>query len=83
MKKTSEKGILASITAERVGMEVLKAFAAPVPSRFLKLLFSTDSLNPWLEEIVNFPQIPADTKPYHNGSLLEHTYNVMDELAGG
>ncbi|WP_027359638.1 HD domain-containing protein [Desulforegula conservatrix] len=82
MKKTSEKGILSSITAERVGMEVLKAFAAPVPSRFLKLLFSTDSLNPWLEEIVNFPQIPAGPKPYHNGSLLEHTYNVMDRLAG-
>lgn len=82
MKKTSEEGILATITAERVGMEVLKAFAAPAPSRFLKLLFATDSLNPWLEEIVNFPQIPAGPKPYHNGSLLEHTYDVMDRLAG-
>jgi len=82
MKKTAEKDLLSEITAERVGMEILKAFTAPLPSRFLKLLFETNSINPWLKEIINFPEIPAGPKPYHNGSLLDHTCDVMDRLAG-
>lgn len=82
MKKTAENDLLSEITAERVGMEILKAFAAPLPSRFLKLLFETSSINPWIKEIINFPKIPAGPKPYHNSSLLDHTCEVMDRLAG-
>lgn len=82
MKKVGSSGKLKELTPERIGMEVLKAFASPIPSRFLKLLFQTNCLEPWLEELIRFPIIPAGPKPFHTGSLFDHTCEVMDKLAG-
>jgi tRNA nucleotidyltransferase (CCA-adding enzyme) len=82
MKNVSEKGLLDSISPERVGMEVMKAFAAPVPSRFLDLLVKTGCIKPWLRELENFHEIPAGPAPHHDNSLFDHTCEVMDRLAG-
>lgn len=82
MKEVGACGKLTDLAPERVGREVLKAFGAPAPSRFLKLLLWADCLGSWLEEVTKFPFIPAGPKPFHNGSLFDHICDVMDKLAG-
>lgn len=82
MKIIGACGKLTDLAPERVGREVLKAFASPVPSRFLKLLLLADCLEPWLEEVKKFTFIPAGPKPFHHGSLFDHICDVMDKLAG-
>lgn len=82
MIKTAEKDLLKDLTPERIGNEVLKAFASPKPSVFLTLLRDTNCLTPWLKELTIFDEIPAGPKPFHSSSLLGHTCEVMDKLAG-
>lgn len=82
MRDISKKGMLDSISPERVGMEVIKAFSTPVPSRFLRLLVYAECITPWLGELETFHDIPAGPAPHHDNSLFDHTCDVMDRLAG-
>ena len=70
------------IARERVGRELMKAFAAPKPSRFLTVLHESDCLRPWFQEFVPAAEIPAGPSPWHDNSVLEHTMEVMDRCAG-
>lgn len=82
MSKVGQGNLLASIAGERVGKETLSALQGVKPGNFLKLLFDTGCLTPWLSEFEASPQIPAGPKPYHIESLFEHTVEVMNRLAG-
>ncbi|MBW2220534.1 MAG: hypothetical protein JRF40_13775 [Deltaproteobacteria bacterium] len=82
MTQVSGKGLLTQISAERVGSEVIKACAASSPGRFLRLLSETDAFDPWFHEFAGAEKISAGPSPYHEESLLEHTAQVMDKLAG-
>ena len=73
---------LASLPRERVGREVMKAFAAPKPSRFFSVLHEAGCLLPWFEELAPAADIPAGPLPWHDNSVLEHTFEVMDRCAG-
>jgi tRNA nucleotidyltransferase (CCA-adding enzyme) len=67
---------------ERVGRELMKAFSAPRPSRFLTVLHEADCLSPWFQEFSPAAEIPAGPSPWHDNSVLEHTMEVMDRCAG-
>jgi tRNA nucleotidyltransferase (CCA-adding enzyme) len=82
MRKAAASKLLASLPAERVGRETLKALAAPLPSRFLLVLTKAACLHPWFAECAGMDAMPAGPPPLHKGSLLEHTCQVMDSLAG-
>ncbi|WP_458399719.1 HD domain-containing protein [Mailhella sp.] len=75
-------GSLAELPRERVGREVMKAFAAPKPSRFFSVLHEAGCLDPWFGELVPAADIPAGPLPWHDNSVLEHTFEVMDRCAG-
>jgi tRNA nucleotidyltransferase (CCA-adding enzyme) len=75
-------GLLGTVSAERVGQETLKALAGPRPGTYLRFLADRDLMQPWFCELAAFGQIPAGPAPYHNESVLEHTMQVMDRLAG-
>jgi tRNA nucleotidyltransferase (CCA-adding enzyme) len=82
MTQVSGEGLLDDISAERVGNEVIKACSAPSPGRFLLLLSETGALTPWFHEFRGTEKMPAGPAPYHKESVLEHTAEVMDRLAG-
>lgn len=81
-RKLAAEGLISTPAAERVGHEVLKACAAPRPSRFLNRLADWNALVPWLTELQEARSIPAGPAPYHNESLFLHTVRVMDALRG-
>jgi tRNA nucleotidyltransferase (CCA-adding enzyme) len=82
MRRAAEQGLLEGLQRERLAEECLKAFAAPLPGRFLELLEAGGCLRPWFEELSKGGDIPAGPVPYHHGSVLEHLREVMDRLAG-
>lgn len=82
MRAVAESGALAQPAAERMGAEVRKALAAPRPSRFLELLHRAGCLSPWLQELAGADEIPGGPPQYHDKSVLGHTCEVMDKLAG-
>ena len=82
MRETAANRLLASLPAERVGRETLKALATPRPSRFLQILTVAECLYPWFAECTGMDVISAGPAPFHSGSVLEHTCRVMDALAG-
>ncbi|MDY7001149.1 MAG: HD domain-containing protein, partial [Thermodesulfobacteriota bacterium] len=82
MRQTAHAGLLEKIAPERVGVETRRALAGPLPGRFLWLLSEARCLEPWFMEFVQAGQIPAGPAPYHTESLLAHTIQVMDRLAG-
>ena len=73
---------LSVLPRERVGREVMRAFAAPKPSRFFSVLQEGGCLLPWFEELKSAAEIPAGPLPWHDNSVLEHTFEVMDRCAG-
>ena len=73
---------LAGLPRERVGREVMRAFAAPKPSRFFSTLQQAGCLRPWFGELEPAADIPAGPLPWHDNSVLEHTFEVMDRCAG-
>lgn len=73
---------LAALPPERVGRELLRALACPVPSRFFVVLKEAGCLMPWFPELLPAADIPAGPSPWHNNSVLEHTLQVMDRCAG-
>jgi len=82
MRETARRGLLDSIAADRVGVEVRKAMAAAAPGNFLRLLARADCLSPWFEEFRTASAIPAGPLPYHDTDVIEHTARVMDALTG-
>lgn len=73
---------LASIPAERVGRELCKAFAAPAPARFFRILAQGNALMPWFQEMEKARHIPAGPARWHDSSVLEHSLKLMDALTG-
>jgi tRNA nucleotidyltransferase (CCA-adding enzyme) len=82
MRRLAASGSLGEPYAERVGQEVLKACAGPRPGEFLRLLDQGRCLAPWFAELAQASAIPAGPRQYHDASVLEHTAQVMDRLAG-
>ncbi|MGE4555193.1 MAG: HD domain-containing protein [Desulfovibrionaceae bacterium] len=82
MRREAALGELEGIDAERVGVELRKALQGLRPGVFLRLLSETGCLRPWFEELASAGDIPAGPLPYHDESVLEHTAQVMDRLAG-
>lgn len=78
----SRQGLLADISAERVGNEVRKACGAVSPSRFFQLLAETGTLAPWLQEMEAAKCVPAGPKPFHSGTVFDHTLTVMEQMRG-
>ena len=82
MRQTAASGSLGEPFAERVGQEALKACAGARPGEFLRLLDQGRCLAPWFAELAGASAIPAGPPKYHDASVLEHTAQVMDRLAG-
>ena len=82
MRKTAEQKLLDKLPAERVGREMLKAFEAPQPSRFIYTLAKAGCLLPWFAECEDMDDIPAGPAQFHRGSVLQHTCRIMDSVQG-
>lgn len=76
------KGRPQDLSAERVGAELLRALAGERPGRFLAALHEAGCLAPWFAPLDRAASIPAGPPQHHLGSVLEHTVEVMDRLAG-
>jgi len=82
MRAAAAAGLLDHLAGERVGMEARKALRAPAPGRFLRLLAEADCLASWFAELARAADVPAGPAPHHEESVLEHTTQVLDRLAG-
>ncbi|MEF3695849.1 HD domain-containing protein [Desulfolutivibrio sp.] len=82
MAETARMRAFSELSPERAGGEVQKALAAPRPGRFLALLNTAKSLDPWFRELRQADGVPAGPLPWHDKSVLGHTIQVMDRLAG-
>lgn len=82
MRQAADLGTLGTPFAERVGQETLKSCASARPGEFLRLLDQGRCLAPWFSELASASDIPAGPPKFHDSSLLEHTAQVMDKLAG-
>ena len=82
MRMVAKKGLLSTVSPDRVGQEVNKALNAPMPGNFLRLLSETNCLSPWFNEFVHADEISAGPVPYHDTHVLEHTCRTMDSLTG-
>lgn len=84
MRHIANAGLLNNLDAERVGAELLKALATPMPGRFLEVLDRGDCLAPWFSPLEKGATIPAGPPQYHGAtSVLQHTCNVMNAIAAG
>ncbi|MDR2726640.1 MAG: polynucleotide adenylyltransferase, partial [Deltaproteobacteria bacterium] len=72
----------ARLPAERVCRELFKALHTPKPGRFLEVLQICAALSPWFAELEGADAIPAGPLAYHRHSVLGHTVEVMNRLAG-
>lgn len=82
MKKLADSDALVALSPIRVGNEVLKALAAPRPSRFFEVLRDGGCLSHWLPELAAGVDIPAGPAQYHSRDVFGHTMEVADKLAG-
>lgn len=82
MRELAAAEALVSLPAERVCREVLRAMEAPRPSRFLAVLEQGRCLKPWLAELEGGGSMTAESTPWHANSVLKHTGEVMDRVAG-
>lgn len=82
MEDAARTGLLANLSAERVGRELLKALAGQQPSRFTALLARTGCLEPWFAELARCRDVPAGPPPAHDSDVFGHTLAVLDRLAG-
>ena len=82
MEAVARAGLLADLSAERVGRELLKALAGPQPASFPALLAETGCLEPWFAELAHCQGVPAGPEPAHSTDVFEHTLAVLGRLAG-
>jgi tRNA nucleotidyltransferase (CCA-adding enzyme) len=72
----------ASLAPERVGRELRRALAGERPGRFLRFLHDSNQLAPWFEEFSKADAVPAGPPRFHKHSVLGHTEEIMNKLAG-
>lgn len=82
MKEIASNDLLESIAPDRVGQEARKSLKTPMPGNFIRLLNQTGCLTPWFYELYQTDTIPAGPPQYHEHSILEHTCQIMDAVAG-
>lgn len=82
MRSTASREILNDISPERIGDETRRALAGTLPGEFLRTLATGRALAPWFSELRDADDIPAGPAGYHDKSVLGHTAEVMDRLAG-
>ncbi|WP_462323886.1 HD domain-containing protein [Desulfoplanes sp.] len=82
MHRVVAAGGTGTLPAERVGKELLAGLACPVPAMFLRMCQKVGALSVWFEELERGVTIPAGPRPFHDGSVFEHSCQVMDRLAG-
>ena len=81
MRSAARRGLLAGIAAEQAGRECIKACSAAMPGNFLKALAAASCLHPWFAEFASGRSKAAGPPRFHNGTVLEHTVDVMDQVA--
>ncbi|BBD07823.1 Polynucleotide adenylyltransferase region [Desulfovibrio ferrophilus] len=82
MSSCTAQGLTKDLAPERIGREIRKTLLSQKPGNMIRLLAETGSLNPWFTELTGAVDIPAGPVPHHNESLLEHTAQLMDQVAG-
>jgi tRNA nucleotidyltransferase (CCA-adding enzyme) len=82
MRQVAAMGLCDQLPGERVGTELMKSLAGPVPSRFVTICHQTRAWGKWFKELALAAEVPAGPLPYHDESVLEHLCAVMDRLAG-
>ncbi|WP_034642714.1 HD domain-containing protein [Desulfovibrio inopinatus] len=82
MHAAAQAHLLSTVASERVCAETRKALVTARPDRFFQLLADTACLSPWFAELVRSDTIPAGPPQYHDGSVFQHTLEVMRRLAG-
>ncbi|MBQ7617340.1 MAG: HD domain-containing protein [Desulfovibrio sp.] len=80
--KKLPKAKLAQLAPERVGNELRKAMLSPRPDLFFSFLAETDCLKPWFAELELAGTITAGPPPWHHESVLEHSLELMRQVAG-
>lgn len=78
LKEVARSGVLADLTPERVGAELLKALGTDKPGRFFEVLEAGDCLDPWFSELSRMSSIPAGPVPYHSGDCLAHVVSTVN-----
>lgn len=82
MQQASRENRLYALSAERIAAEVSKMLSAQRPGNFLHTLARGNCLTPWFAELEGTESIPAGLAPYHDDSVLEHTCEIMNRVAG-
>jgi tRNA nucleotidyltransferase (CCA-adding enzyme) len=73
---------LQAIPVERFSRELLKAFAAGEPERFLLRMREFDVGRDWLPELFRMAEVPAGPLEHHpEGDLLTHATQVLQRAA--
>lgn len=80
IKKMVADGMLAHLTAERVGNEMIKALNARHPSRFFVYLNMVGALEVLMPELHALTKVPAGPYDHHpEGDAFVHTMMVLDQ----
>lgn len=74
-----KSGALKTLTAERVGVETLKALSEKKPSQFFKFLQIIDGLDTWFPELAALIGQEQPEKHHAEGDAFVHTLMVLDE----
>lgn len=82
MREAAALPEFASIAAERVGKECMKAMAGHTPGNFLRALAAADALAFWFAPIGEGRDIPDTPQQFHGAdTVFEHTVTVMNAVA--
>jgi len=73
---------LATLPAERVGRELIKALHGAKPGHFFKVLVEGKALLPWFKELADTMHIPAGSTAWQENSVLGHSLRIMNAVAG-
>lgn len=74
---------VASLSAERVCGELLRALGARYPRRFVEVLERCGHLRGWFGELARLREVPAGPPKHHaEGDALTHTLMVLDVVRG-
>lgn len=81
MTNMTSKGMLNSLTAERVWRETEKAFMTTTPSVYFKVLDQCGALAVVFPEIASLKGVPQRADYHAEGDVFVHTMMVVDEAA--
>lgn len=74
INQESQKEELKKLSGERIGVELRKALSGNKPGNFIRMLYKSECLNYWFEELLILKE---DTKP-NQISLINQTADLMD-----